>query len=73
MKGKHLVFRIWNDTQMWYCGRTSGLRGGTWPEEWTPDKTAATWLTQKQAKRLIDAQRHQLFTCGAEPSFTIVY
>lgn len=75
MTSKHLVHRLDPETSelKWYCGHTHGLRGGTWPEEWTTDKAKATELTQKQAKRLIDAQRHRKMTIGAEPSFTVVY
>lgn len=75
MKGKHLVYKPEQDgqPQMWYKGLTFGLRGSTWPEEWTPNKAEATWLTQQQAKRLIDSQRHRKVDCNAEPSFTVVY
>lgn len=73
MKGKHLVFKPGADGQpeYWYCGLSSYVRGNTGP--FTTVKADATWLTQKQAKVLIDSMRHRKFEVFADPSFTVVY
>jgi hypothetical protein len=70
MKGKHLVYKPGEPTQ-WYCGMSSFIRGSMGP--FTDVKADATWLTQKQAKVLIDSMRHRQHDVHAEPSFTIVY
>lgn len=73
MKGKYLVYTVDANGQpnSWYCGLSSYIRGNTGP--FTTVKADATWLTQKQAKVLIDSMRHRKFDVHAEPSFTIVY
>jgi len=70
MKGKHLVFKL-GEPREWYCGHSSWIRGNTGP--FTTVKEDATWLTQKQAKILIDSMRHRKFDVCAEPSFTVIY
>lgn len=73
MKGKHLVYKPGLDgkPESWYCGLSAYIRGSTGP--FTTNKDVATWLTQKQAKVLIDSMRHRKYDVFAEPSFTIVY
>lgn len=74
MKNKHLVYQPNMDQSGktgWYCGNSSFIRGVTGP--FTETKEDATWLTQKQAKVLIDSMRHRKYDVKAEPSFTIVY
>jgi hypothetical protein len=74
MKGKHLVYMPNMDSTNqtgWYSGNSSFIRGVTGP--FTYVKEDATWLTQKQAKVLIDSMRHRQHDVHAEPSFTVVY
>ena len=71
MKNKHLVYIIDDQSIEWYCGNSSFIRGNCGP--FTSIKTDATWLTQKQAKVLIDGMRRRKFDVHAEPSFTVVY
>jgi hypothetical protein len=73
MKGKHLVYKPGPDGQpeSWYCGLSCYIRGNIGP--FTNVKEDATWLTQKQAKVLIDSMRHRKYDVYAEPSFTVVY
>lgn len=73
MKGKHLVFfeAIGDFPAGYYVGHSTGLVGNKGLDR--GDKEQATWLTQQQAKRLIDRARHAGYPCRAEPSFTVTY